>query len=153
MITYIQLFVFISFITYIVSKFGVLNSISESWYKLEENKKGMGILFTAFLWIVGFLMFFQTNGTSGFFFASGTGLILVGAATQYKQKMTGTVHVLGAFAGLVFPLIAVWYERGFWLPVVVGLAVYLLSLIIDIKNETWWLEISMVMLILLGLLL
>lgn len=151
MITYVQLFIFISFITYIISRFGVLNSISESWYKLEENKKGMGILFTAFLWAIGFLMFFQTNGSSGFFFASGAGLIAVGTATQYKQKMTSTVHFAGAFSGLLFPLIAVWYERGLWYPLAAGVLFYILSLIFDIKKETLWLEIVMVILILVGL--
>lgn len=151
MITYVQLFIFFSFITYIISKFGVLNSISESWYKLEENKKGTGILFTAFLWSIGFLMFFQTNGSTGLFFASGVGLMFVGAATQYKQKMTSSIHFAGAFTGLLFPLIAVWYERGVWYPLAIGVFFYLLSIIFDIKKETWWLEIIMVLLILIGL--
>lgn len=150
MITYIQLFIFISFITYIMVKFGILNSISESWYKLEEEKKGKGIIFTLFLWSIGFLMFFQTNGSSGLFFASGVGLIAVGAATQYKQKMTSTVHFSGAFSGLLFPLVAVWFERGLWYPLAGGAIIYLLSILFDIKNETWWLEVSLVFFILLG---
>lgn len=151
MITYIQLFVFLAYITFIISKFGILPSISDSWYELEKNKRNSGILFTLFLWVIGFLMFFQTNGNSGFFFASGAGLMFVGAATQFKEKITKTVHYIGSFSGLLFPLIALWFERGVWLPLAISVVVFISTLFYNLKDETWWLEISIILFIILGM--
>ena len=52
----LALLIYIAFNIYIILKFGVLPSLSNSFYKLEEDKSGSGILFSISLLSVGMLM-------------------------------------------------------------------------------------------------
>ena len=150
-ITLIQLVVFLLYISLVIHKVGVLESISDSWYQM---KPPWNHLFTAFCTIIGFLMLFQTNGTSAFFFLSGAGLIFTGVATQFKEDMAKShiVHYVGAFVGIIAALAGLWYEYDVWIPsIMFAIGVSLLYVLIKIDNAVWWLEIWATFWILIGL--
>lgn len=141
-ISILQILIFISYVTFIVIKFGVLSSISESWYKLEEWKRNSGILFTLFCWGIGFLMPFHTLGDTGWFVGSGAGLIFVGAATMFKSTAayTNVVHMVGAFFCITFGFLGLGFQYHQWYPLIVFL-ISVIPLYFTIKkNRTWWIE-------------
>lgn len=139
MLTTIQAAIFLSYISFLLIRFKKpLPSISDSWYMLVGKEKG---LFTLFCLSIGFLMFFQMDGTNPFFFFSGAGLIFTGTAAAFKEKQVKTVHLIGAVACIVFGLVALLYERNTIIPMVFFVGVGLLIWLLPIKNRVWWIEI------------
>lgn len=133
----------------IVYRFGILPSISDSWYSLPTNQN---FLFTLFTWGLGIPMFLYGNI---WFALSGVGLSFVGAATMFKMKegLTSEVHYTGAVMGIFCALIGIASMYQNFLP----LALFLMSAIaIQISpssNKLWWQEIAAFIAILWGLLL
>ena len=150
--TLLQAFVFISYIVLITYRFGVLPSISESWYKLQLLRSSYQ--FTLFCWSLSILMLFQTNETTAWFFASGTGLAIVGSATMFKWKgiLTEKIHYLGSFIAIASALIGLGVEYNNWIPTAVFIAIGVTLNAFKIKNRIWWTEITAFMCIILGLL-
>lgn len=151
-LTLIQATIFISYVTFLMIKFkGPLPSISESWYRLDGLYKS---LFTWFCWGIGFLMLYQTNTTTPFFFLSGMGLCFVGAATMFRSfnKNATIIHFTGAVFGILFSLAGLYFERHTILPFVIFLFISSLLYLFKIKNRTWWIEIAAFASIIYGLL-
>jgi hypothetical protein len=124
----------------------ILPSISDSWYELKGWKKH---LFTLFCWSLGFLMFFQTDSSTAFFFLSGAGLCFTGAASMFKERMTKAVHYIGAGLSILMAFMAIIFERHNIDPLLFfGLS---MLFIYDIKNRIWWIEVSACICILYGL--
>lgn len=141
-ISFIQIAIFIVYVTYIVITFGVLPSISESWYRLEEKKKNLGFLFTLFCWGIGFLMPFHTLGDTGWFVGSGAGLIFVGAATMFKSTAahTNIVHSVGAALCIVMGFLGLGFQYHEWLPGIMFIVLLIPSILFIKKDRTWWIE-------------
>jgi len=146
MITILQGLTFILYITFIVYKFGILPSISESWYRLTGLYKS---LFTWFCWVIGGLMLFQTNGETGMFFLSGSGLMFVGAATMFKtdEAKSNIIHPIGAFLCVIGAHLGIIFERNTYYPSIIFVVIFVK------RNKTWWVEISSFITILMGLIL
>lgn len=89
--------VFISYITLIVSKFGVIPSISESYYRLPYNLK---ILFTLFIWGLA-IPIAVVASTPLMLIACGL-ICVVGTTQTFKLKLVGTIHTIAAMAGIGF---------------------------------------------------
>lgn len=151
-ITLLQAFVFLSYIGFIVYRFGVLPSISESWYRLEPLRKSY--LFTLFCWSLSTLMLFQTNETTAWFFASGAGLAFVGAATMFKWTgaYTDKIHGLGAVVGIVCALVGLGVEYNNWMPTALFVAVGTTISAFKLQNRIWWIEIAAFVSVISGLL-
>jgi hypothetical protein len=151
-LTIIQSIIFIAYIAFIIIKFkGPLPSISESWYRLPGLQKQ---LFTLFCWALGFLMLFQTDGSTPFFFLSAAGLCFCGAAAMFKSdETTRKVHTNGAIIGIISALLAIIYERHSLIPAIIWVAISTILYILKVKNKTWWVEITAFVSIMLGLLL
>lgn len=151
-ITLLQAFIFLSYIGFVVYRFGVLPSISESWHRLEPLRKSY--LFTLFCWSLSILMLFQTNETTAWFFASGAGLALVGAATMFKSGgvYTDKVHYAGAVIGIQSTLIGLGVEYDNWIPMVVFIGISVTLGAFKIQNKIWWTEIVAFICIISGLL-
>jgi hypothetical protein len=133
----LQAIIFASFIAGIWAVYGVQPSISDSWYTLGKKHP----LFTLWLWAVAF-----TIGIIGginenvFYFLSCACLCFVGAAAEFKEKLTGIVHVVGAVGGIGLAFAGQVYE-GMWIPLVVFIAgAILIYKIKRITNKTWWVE-------------
>lgn len=155
-ISILQIIIFISYVTFVINKFGILPSISESWYRLRDLGGVWYSLFTWFCFGLGFLMFFQTNGNTPLFFLSGAGLSLVGTATMFKEindKLQGKLHTIGAVIGILGSLIGIGVERDNWIPLFIFVSVAILLSLSVKKNRTWWIEIVAFATVGLGLLL
>jgi hypothetical protein len=147
--TLIQMLIFMSYIALIVKKFGVMPSISESWYALEEEENP---LFTVFCWGIGLPMFFQSNGTSELFMLSGVGLSLVGTAVRFKSMHSYKLHYAGAAAGIGGALLGLWRENGLWQPLAAFAILFTtIFLVKKIVEKIWWIEISAFITIVIGL--
>jgi len=141
----IQVTAFIAYTTYIYKRFGVLPSISESWYHLRIPG-----LFTIFCIVIGFPMFFHSRGFNQaialqvdytFLFFLSMLLCFTGAATDFKQSVAGKVHFIGAFTSILACLLGVWLQYGLlWAPA--GWLISIIALVLFVRNNRiWWAEI------------
>lgn len=146
-ITIIQSITAISFISLLYARFGhPLPSISDSWYSLPSP---LNHLFTAFCWTLGFAMPFQSDGSSGWFFLSGSALCFTGTSTMFRSAPTRTIHYISAVVAIISAFAGLFIERGQLCP-------FLLFSIVSLflyrhKNHVWWIEISAIICILFGL--
>lgn len=110
--------IFLLYIGSMVFMFGVPWSISNTYYLLEEKRKGLGWLFTVFCYGVGvFLLPGWLNVTPEGYqftcFLSAAGLAFVGTAAQFKESLTNAVHYTAAVICCLFSQI--WcFAAGFW---------------------------------------
>ena len=145
----IQGVIFVSYITFLLIKFKhPLSSISDSWYELKGWHKQ---LFVAFCWSIGFLMSFQADKSLWFFF-SGAGLLYTGAAANFKDKMTGTIHSIGAYSCIILAFVGISITKHTFILDILFILSYLALNLFKAKNRTWWIEIIAFVLILTGLL-
>jgi len=142
----IMLSVFIGYVAWIWKRFGVLPSISDSYYHLPKNLQP---IFTFFCW--GFALPAMIIGSSGLMFFAGAGIAFVGAAAAFKEKMTSTVHVVGAMMGVLLSQLAILVQYHMWPLNIAFLAIaipFTITRFIKIKgkeicpNRTWWVEIA-----------
>ena len=134
----IQVIVFLSYVVGIVSRYGVLESISDSWYSLPLKYNG---LFTLFTWGLGIPMLMYGSVA---LFLSGAGLCFVGAATRFKlgYGYTTLVHFSGAVAGVLIPLLYFGFSYGIWWPFLLQFSGCIFIFAYDtITNPIWWVEI------------
>lgn len=139
--------VFISYVSWIWAKYGVLPSISDSYYHLPKN---LHFLFTFFCW--GFAFPAIILGSSGLMFFAGAGICFVGAAAAFKEKMTSTVHVVGAMTGVLLSQLAILLQYGIWELNIAFLVIavpFTITRFIKRKdgkeicpNRTWWIELA-----------
>lgn len=141
---------FVGYISFIINRYGVLPSISESYYKMKNDNLFGGGLFTLFIWSLSFPLIIVGN-TSLMFFA-GAFLAFVGAATAFKDlEMTKRVHTIGAVGGIGFGFLSMVLDFQLneitYFMLLASLILYLLK----IKNLIWWVEVLAFVLIILGL--
>lgn len=126
---------------------GVQPSISDSWYALGKKHP----LFTIWLCSVGMsiilIEFVITENP--FFFVSGTFLCFCGVAAEFRKKMTGTVHFIGAGGGISAALTGLAID-GCLFPFWGSVAVIVACLTFNIKNKVWWIEFLIASLIIYG---
>jgi len=146
MIILIQFLIFLSYVTFIYLRYGILTSISTSWYLLPKKQK---ILFVLFCFSIGMLMIFH-GGI--FFFLSGTGLLFTGAAAEYESKgaYTNIVHFVGAVISVIFAILGLWLDYNIYFPLLV-IPISLFIYLMKIKNYLWWMEIISFLFIMMGL--
>jgi hypothetical protein len=129
--------------------FGILPSISNSWYKLPDNRKR---LFTYFCLSIGLLMMYH-GGIS--FFLSAAGLTFTGIASEYESKggsHTNIVHFVGAGVCIVSALLGLVFEYQMIIPILSFVTLTVIAFLLKIKNKLWWLEIIAFLSIMVGLL-
>jgi hypothetical protein len=92
----VSLATFITYMTYVIIKFGVPPSISETWYLLQKK----GILFTLFCYGVSAVLIPLLDNTTEnlqfLTFFAVSGLLFVGTATAFKEELTKQVHFTSA---------------------------------------------------------
>jgi len=138
---------FILYIGWIVIKFGIQSSISDSFYALQD-KYGSGSLKPWLFWL--FLInvawpLFPLLDFNGFSFFAMAGLILVGAAAKFKDgKPIEIPHVIGATGGIALAFVAIGFVFGgwAWTWLVIGLLVLAIFSWTNIPNNTWWTQIA-----------
>jgi hypothetical protein len=151
-----MIFSFVLYIGWIVFKFGVQPSISDSFYALQD-KYGKGSLKPWLFWL--FLInvawpLFPLLKFNGFSFFALAGLILVGAAARFKQgKHVEIPHIIGATGGIALAFVAIGFVFGgwAWIWLGIGLVVYGLLSWTNVPNNTWWTQIIEFVLIVIAL--
>jgi len=134
---FLMVTVFIAYVSFIWSKYGILKSISESYYKLPRK---WNWLFVAFCWLFAFPAMIL-GGSYLMMFAAG-GIVFVGAAAAMHTFPTRAVHLTGAIGGMILACIAMVVQYHMWY-MTVGVAVLaLLALLLDKKRAMWWTELA-----------
>lgn len=129
----IQMVLFLIYTGFVVYRYGIQKSISESWYTIGPRFEWMFTMI--FCFGIGIMTLFHG---SVWFFLSGGFLCFVGAATEFKsEKWTRAIHNLGAVGCITFGLIGLAVAKIWWPFVPVVAAAVLLS---KHKNGTWWIE-------------
>ena len=127
--------VFLSYTLFIGLKYGIQKSISDSYYRLPERFK---FLFTLFTW--GFAIPAIILGNNVLMFLAGSGIVFVGAAAAFKDKMTYEVHMIGAYSGVLLSQLAIYFNYHLWGLNLLFIVPSLLFLGFNIKNKIWWIE-------------
>lgn len=150
-LTISQFLIFVTYVAYIIYRFGILPSISESHYKLNTVRQGY--FFTIFCWLLATTMVFQSNESTPLYFFSGMGLAFVGAATQFKWTGANThiVHYVGAVLGIGCACMGLYFESGLWQPTAMVLLTTLYFSITKTNNGIFWVEIVSFLAIITGL--
>jgi hypothetical protein len=145
MIIAAQLLIFLAFTCGIAWKFGVQESISDSWYCLSQK---WNWLFTVvFCFGIGVTNAFHGNLL---YLISGAFLCFVGVATEFKSEwlLTGTIHVIGAVGSIAFSVVALIIDGVYWPIIPIFLTWITLK---NIRNSTWWSECIAFLVIQIGL--
>lgn len=146
--------IFVSYMSFIISKFGILPSISESYYKLEGGYKSLFSLFIFNMVIPVIIV-----GNNPLMFLAGLFIAFVGAAPAFKEEFQKQVHDIGAYGGIITAFISLWinFHLGY-LSLILGLFfIYAIPKNMSehwfngIKNHIWWVEILSFILIITGL--
>lgn len=137
----IMLSVFVGYVMFITSQYGVLSSISESYYRLPDKLK---FLFTIYCWGFAFPAIILGANFGSFLIPIAGGLIcMVGVATAFKLKFEGILHTIAAIGGILLSQISIIFEFHNMYYVTILLAVYCLLIVIyKIQNKVFWIEIG-----------
>ena len=130
--------VFVSYIGFIILKYGVQSSVSESYYRLPRKHQ---FLFTLFCW--GFAIPAMIGGDSALMFLAGSGIAFVGAAAAFKEKMDNWVHMTGAYFGIAMSQLSIYFDFGLLYVNIISVSLAILITLLSlkwIKNQIWWVE-------------
>lgn len=129
--------VFLAYVGYIWSKYGVQTSISESYYVLPEKQNW---LFVAFTWLFAFPAMILGNSLLMLF--AGGGIVFVGAAAAMHKMPTRAVHLTAAIGGMILGCLAMIFQFHMWYLVAGVVAAIGLSYLLDKKHLMWWAEVA-----------
>ena len=144
----IMVTVFVTYITITGIAFGILPSISASYYALKNPLQKLG--FTLFIW--GFALPLIPLSTTLFGFLAGGFIAFVGAACAYKQELTEKVHIVGAVGGILFGLLYIIVDLGQWQVAFITVLPIAALALLKPNNKTYWIEIVAFVGIMLGIL-
>lgn len=136
----IQTICFTLYIWYVVSMYGVLPSISQSWYSEgPTRKKFMFILFIASISVPTLFL----AKISLWFLASAGSLAIVAFAPAFRSehKIVGILHTGGTVLGIAFACYAM-ITHGIYFPTVGCLICSILFERVKMENTTFWTEIA-----------
>lgn len=140
-----QTIIFLLYVGMVVARYGVIHSISQSWYELPRTDRWM---FTTFLWLLSI----STAMYGGpLFFISAVGFGFVGAATMFNSDTTTKLtHYAGAGIGILFAFLGLTFT--FNLPIFIG--IYAASLIgmvfAKVRHVIWWIEVVAFLILMIG---
>lgn len=139
---------FITYVTYIVKRYGIPPSLSNGWYLVKGSEKWIFALWCASM---AFPIFYLTYGSiTGML--SGLGMLIVATSPTYKNKVIAIFHYLGAGMSMVSGhLYLIFY--GQWIVAMISLTLITLTLLFFNKNRavTFWVEDIAFIMIFIGL--
>lgn len=137
---------FIVYVSVIWIKFGIRPSLSESYYVLGKNRN---FLFTLFWWFFMIPVMFVSS-TPLIFFA-GAGICFVGASPSFRNRLEGKIHTISAALGIFFSMLSLVIDFNYWIAAILFLLISLFIVLLKIKNRTWWIEITAMIVFLVSL--
>ena len=133
--------IFVTYVATIVGLYGILPSISESYYRLPKKWKPM---FTLALWGFAFPGMIIGTPITGLMFFACAGIMFVGAAAAFHQTLTKTVHIIGASTGMILSQVAIATVFGMWYvtaaSVLLAALVFLFRKYIN-NTHVFWIEL------------
>jgi|AntRauTorckE6833_2_1112554.scaffolds.fasta_scaffold00137_57 hypothetical protein len=135
--TILQLVVFIAYIWYIVKRFGVLESISDSTYNLEGSSRAW---FLGFLGSIGILNLAQPMGMFG---AIAMALLwFTGTTISHKSPngYTRIIHIISAVGAISISFVGLFILHGLWIPSAIVVAIAPVIYLKDRSRFVWWVE-------------
>lgn len=126
----ISFLIFIVYNAVAIKLFGIPWSLSKTYYLYEEKKKGLGWIFTIFMWTMAFTMvpgFLTVSDAVGpwmsYFtflaFITVAGIVFVGAAPRYREDLESDVHMTAAkictAAAILWCFLVCW--NIWWVPI------------------------------------
>lgn len=136
--TLILVGIFLSYPIYVVSRWGVLTSISASSYRLKGNAKA---LFMGWLVLVGIGSYFLDMGFWSHLMA--VGFCISGMSPDHKRRPSSVedeYHAAGTVLAVVASFVGLFLTYGLWQPAVVfGVGTGVLYFIRT--NWIWWVEV------------
>lgn len=151
----ISFLLFIIYNSVAIGIFGIPWSMSKTYYLYEEKKKGLGWIFTIFMWIMSLTLIPAWIEISLFVgpwmsyftflgFISGACIAFVGTAPRYRDSLEGNVHMTAARICAVTALL--WDFLVCWNIWYVPLIAMIIPTVIGFITKTWsecrdyWLE-------------
>ena len=106
-LTLVALALFVAYNAIAIKQFGIPESLSNTYYLYEAKKKGLGWIFTGFMWLLALLLLPSWIGTSvnigpwmSYFsflsFIAASAIAFVGTAPKFHEDAEGKVHVIAA---------------------------------------------------------
>lgn len=138
----LQTVCFTLYVWWIVAHFGVIQSISQSWYE-EENVKGKRKKFMFILFIISIsIPTLFLAGKSLWFIGSAVSLGIVALAPAFRSehKIVGILHTGGTVGGIAFACYAL-VTQGIYFTTVLCVVGSILPERLKIDNTTWWTEV------------
>ena len=135
---------YVGYVSIITIIYGVLRSISKSFYILKKKEKGYWfriLMFTSGLLLILIAAYYGSEH-SWALYTSGIGAILTGAAALYYDKITGIVHYIASGVMIVFALVFIGLMVS-WIPMTlvgIGLLVVLGNRE-EMPNPVFWFEV------------
>jgi len=145
-IALVQLLLAAAYCFYIYKRYGILDSISASYYKLLHDNKSRD--FVIFSWGVGlpmFLYIYQYVWQAQLcFMLAGFFLCVVGIASAYKESFVDKIHNLGSVGAIVLGFAGIIFQDHWWglIPLVAFIAASVYMIAKKVDNKTWWVEIA-----------
>lgn len=149
---YLSITLFVSYVIWFIKKWGLLPSISDSYYKYYKEDKNiikwipikMKYLFTFFVWGFSFTALIS-NPTPLLFFAI-TSLGITGVSPAFKDDdLTHKLHIYGAYGGVGLSQLSIIFEHHMWyisaLFLLLSIIIFLLSKYKGLKNKILWVEL------------
>lgn len=139
------------YIIWVVKNWGVLPSISDSYYKYYKEGNiakwipiPMKYLFTFF--IFGFSYTALMSDPTPLLFYAIMMLGITGVSPAFDDdKQIKLLHGIGAFGGITLSQLSIWIEHGMWYITVSFAVLSILILILNklskFDNKVWWIEI------------
>lgn len=141
-ITLITLFV--GYVGIVTMKYGVLHSISRSFYTLRQYNKGgwfRAMMFTSGLLLI-LIAAFAGSPFSWLLYLSGIGAVLTGAHAMYAKEITGKIHYISSgvmLIGTIF-FISFVFSPAIWVITLLGLGV-VIKFRNTMPNPIYWYEV------------
>jgi len=117
----------------IVSIYGVLPSVSESFYRLPKK---YNFLFILFCWFFPLPLFVATEVP--LIFGAAAGIAFVGAAAKFYDGFVGRVHFTAAIGAVILSQLAIIFNFHFW--EMSAVFTVLSILVIKSENRVFWIE-------------
>ena len=139
---FLSLSIFILYISIIVFKYGLQESISDSYYVLNNNHK---FIFTLFIWftIIPLMLILPKP----FLLLSGVCISFVGASPNFKVEFEKKVHFSSAITGIVFFILSMYFDFKELFLSLFTVSFIIVMYLFKIKNKVWWIEILCFLLI------
>ena len=138
---FFSLSVFVSYLAYVIVRYGIQPSISDSYYRLKTSGKW---LFTIATW--GYAFPLLADGLSGathqdLLLLSAVSLIaLVGVFPDFRITSERKLHQIGAEGGILLAFI--WgLTTSSWYLIPPSVAIIAILYYRKPKNHTWWIEV------------